>query len=231
MEFSLMWLKQKRDRTTGNRENDLLIWTIERHSVEHFFTLLGCNNFIVSSRGHMTTRRLHDNWADFFGGRLWYTIFASERFFYFYFLVCLLLSRINFYDRVRKKNSSESLPLRLMFLVFFLLSRLRFLFQSSETWWAFCKPQKWKLRFCSLTCIKQSRISTSVVAVKTVCCQDVRAPCSLHLKAFPPLRIVFLSYNNGFTVYPDGDFAVKTYKVAPPSLLIIIIDSIRAMLH
>ncbi len=62
----------------------------------------------------------------------------------------------------------------------------------------------------------------------TVCCQDVRAPRSLHLRAFPALKIVFC-YNNGSAVYPGGDFGVQTHKATPPSLLIIIIDSIREM--
>lgn len=67
-------------------------------------------------------------------------------------------------------------------------------------------------------------------SVMTICCQDVRAPCSLHVRPFPPLFIVFC-YNNDLAVYPRGDFGVQTHEVTPPSLLIIITDSIRKMLH
>lgn len=44
-----------------------------------------------------------------------------------------------------------------------------------------------------------------------VCCQHVRRPCSLRLRAFPAIHIVFRC-NNGSVVYPRGDFGVKTYK-------------------
>lgn len=75
-----------------------------------------------------------------------------------------------------------------------------------------------------------TELSVRLNPVMTVCCQDVRAPCSLHLSSFSVHIRTLFSAINGSTVYAAGDFGVQ-YKVTPPSLHIIIIDSITEMLH
>lgn len=78
---------------------------------------------------------------------------------------------------------------------------------------AFCARTRGLWR-CSLSFINKTEWMKTVVG--NVCGQHVRAPCSLHLRAFPAIRIVFC-YNNGSAVYPRGDFGVQIYKVTPPS--------------
>lgn len=60
--------------------------------------------------------------------------------------------------------------------------------------------------------------SVSCSFIGTVCCEHVPSPCSLHLKAFQALRIVFC-HNNGLVVYPRGSSDAQTYKTAPPPFL------------
>lgn len=47
--------------------------------------------------------------------------------------------------------------------------------------------------------------------IGTVCWQHLRAPCSLHLKAFQAPRIVFC-HNNGLVVYPRGGLTLRHTK-------------------
>lgn len=63
------------------------------------------------------------------------------------------------------------------------------------------------------------------------------APCSLHLRAFPALQIVFC-FNNGFAVYPRGDFGIQTQKATPPlfhfvitSILIVLGEKMKVKTH
>lgn len=54
--------------------------------------------------------------------------------------------------------------------------------------------------------------------IGTVCCEHVPPRCSLHLKAFQALHIVFC-HNNGLVVYPRGSSDAQTYKTTPPPFL------------
>lgn len=62
---------------------------------------------------------------------------------------------------------------------------------------------QWMLRWCSLYFINKTKWMRTVV--RNVCCQHVRRPCSIYLRAFPALRIVSRC-NNLSIVYPKGDF-------------------------
>lgn len=78
-----------------------------------------------------------------------------------------------------------------------------------------------ELCWYSLTKAKQN-----VNAVLTVCCQDVRDPCSLHLTAFPALYIVFC-YNNCLTVYPSGTFEVQTHEASHPHYSFVLMTALK----